>query len=43
MIAKWNRFFRDKRVPNRHCLFSNKELPNGIAFSAIKEHQIAIA
>jgi hypothetical protein len=31
MIAKW------------HHLFNDKGLPNGIAYSAIKEHQIAIA
>jgi hypothetical protein len=29
-------------MPNRHRLFSNKWLPNGIAYSAIKERQITI-
>jgi hypothetical protein len=30
-------------VLNRHCLFSNRGSPNGIAYSAINERQIAIA
>jgi hypothetical protein len=42
VIAKWHRFFNNNRAPNCHCLFSNKCLPNGVNYSAIKEHQIAI-
>jgi hypothetical protein len=30
-------------VQNCHHLFSNRGLPNGVAYSAIKDRQIAIA
>jgi hypothetical protein len=43
VIAKWHRFFSDKRVLNCYLLFSDKGLPNGVAYSAIKESQIRIA
>jgi hypothetical protein len=35
--------FSDKIAQNCHRLFSNKGLPNGVAYSAIKDCQIAIA
>jgi hypothetical protein len=35
--------FSNKIAQNRHRLFSNKWLPKGVAYSAIKDHQIAIA
>jgi hypothetical protein len=31
------------KQPNRHCLLSNKLLPNGIAYLALRERQIAVA
>jgi hypothetical protein len=30
-------------VQKCHCLFSNKGLPNGVAYSVIKDRQIAVA
>jgi hypothetical protein len=35
--------FSNKIAQNSHRLFSNRGLPNGVAYSAIKDCQIAIA
>jgi hypothetical protein len=43
VIAKWHRLFSNKRALNRHRLFSDKRLPHRVAYSTIKERQIAIA
>jgi hypothetical protein len=43
VIAKSHCLFSNKIARNCHRLFSNKGLPNGIAYSAIKDRQISIA
>jgi hypothetical protein len=43
MIAKWHRFFSNRIAQNCHRLFSDKGSPNGVAYSAIKDRQIAFA